>query len=187
MEIIWYVEFLSRFVVDLLSASLLVFGLYYRRHGDPHTAVTAMLLNVFVFSVLTVLGSVQFSLAAGFGLFAILALFTLRSEQLPRIDVAYFFGSISFAVLFAINAIDYGLMAIIIVAILLTVYVVDHPKIYGKRTSVQVKLDLSRDIDLGDEENIKQAVLKQTGLAASGIRLLKVDGITETLDLIVDC
>lgn len=49
MEIIWYVEFLSRFVVDLLSASLLVFGLYYRRHGDPHTAVTAMLLNVFVF------------------------------------------------------------------------------------------------------------------------------------------
>ena len=78
-------------------------------------------------------------------------------------------------------------MAIIIVAILLTVYVVDHPKIYGKRTSVQVKLDLSRDIDLGDEENIKQAVLKQTGLAASGIRLLKVDGITETLDLIVDC
>lgn len=90
MEIIWYVEFLSRFVVDLLSASLLVFGLYYRRHGDPHTAVTAMLLNVFVFSVLTVLGSVQFSLAAGFGLFAILALFTLRSEQLPRIDVAYF-------------------------------------------------------------------------------------------------
>ena len=81
--------------LNLGAASVLMFGLYYRRHHNRDTAVSALLLNVFVFAVLTVLADVQFSLAAGFGLFAILALFTLRSEQLSRVDIAYFFGSAS--------------------------------------------------------------------------------------------
>lgn len=50
------------------------------------------MFNVFAFSVLTILSTVQFSLAAGFGLFAILALFSLRSEQIGKIEISYFFG-----------------------------------------------------------------------------------------------
>ena len=73
MEIIWYLEFIARFSLNLGAASVLMFGLYYRRHHNRDTAVSALLLNVFVFAVLTVLADVQFSLAAGFGLFAILA------------------------------------------------------------------------------------------------------------------
>lgn len=48
------------------------------------------MFNIFAFAVLTILSSVQFSLAAGFGLFAILALFSLQSEQIEKIEIAYF-------------------------------------------------------------------------------------------------
>ncbi|WP_426038399.1 DUF4956 domain-containing protein [Cypionkella sp. TWP1-2-1b2] len=49
------------------------------------------------------MGAVQFSVAAGFGLFAILALFTLRSEPITKIEIAYFFGSIALAVITAVQ------------------------------------------------------------------------------------
>jgi ABC-type polysaccharide transport system permease subunit len=68
-----------RFVLNLLGMMLLTFGMYYRRYRDKELVTAAALFNIFVFAVLTVLSSVNFSVAAGFGLFAILALFTLRS------------------------------------------------------------------------------------------------------------
>lgn len=186
MEIVWYIEFVARFSVNLAAACLLMFGLYIRRHHSRETAISALLLNVFVFAVLTVLSDVQFSMAAGFGLFAILALFTLRSEQLSRIDIAYFFGSTSMAVLFAINAIDQGLMVIIIVAMLLTVYVVDHPRLSRPTRSTNVKLDLDRSFDVGDERSMVDAIGRQTGLTAQRVQLVRVCGISETVELQVD-
>lgn len=186
MEIVWYLEFIARFSLNVGAACVLMFGLYYRRHRNRDTAVSALLLNVFVFAVLTVLADVQFSLAAGFGLFAILALFTLRSEQLSRIDIAYFFGSASMAVLFAINAIDRGLMIIIILAMLASVYALDHPKFSRQLRSTRVKLDMDRSFDVGDEVAVRDAVGRQTGLAAQRVQVIRVCGITETVELQVD-
>lgn len=186
MEIVWYLEFIARFSLNVGAACALMFGLYYRRHRNRDTAVSAVLLNVFVFAVLTVLADVQFSLAAGFGLFAILALFTLRSEQLSRIDIAYFFGSASMAVLFAINAIDRGLMAIIILAMLGSVYALDHPRFSRPLRSTRVKLDMDRSFDIGDEVAVRGAVGRQTGLTAQRVQVVRVCGITETVELQVD-
>ena len=76
------IDILLRFGINLATMLLLVFGIYYRRYRDKELVIAAALFNVFIFGVLTILSSVQFSLAAGFGLFAILALFTLRSEQI---------------------------------------------------------------------------------------------------------
>ena len=186
MEIVWYLEFIARFSLNLGAASVLMFGLYHRRHRNRDTAVSALLLNVFVFAVLTVLADVQFSLAAGFGLFAILALFTLRSEQLSRVDIAYFFGSASMAVLFAINAIDRGLMVIIILAMLASVYVLDHPRLSRPLRSTRIKLDMDRSFDVGDEAAVVEAVGRQTGLKAQRVQLVRVCGITETVELQVE-
>jgi uncharacterized membrane protein YqjE len=179
MEIVWYLEFIARFSLNLGAASVLMFGLYHRRHQNRDTAVSALLLNVFVFAVLTVLADVQFSLAAGFGLFAILALFTLRSEQLSRVDIAYF-------LLFAINAIDRGLMVIIILAMLASVYVLDHPKLSRPLRSTRIKLDMDRSFDVGDDAAVVEAVGRQTGLKAQRVQLVRVCGITETVELQVE-
>ncbi len=97
------VVFGIRILLDLLSMSLLVFGFYYRRYRDKELATSAAMFNVFVFAVLTVLSAVNFSVAAGFGLFAILALFTLRSEPLGKLELTYFFGSITIAVICSVQ------------------------------------------------------------------------------------
>ena len=92
-------ETFFRFFVNAVAIGLLLFGLYYRRYRDKELVTTASMFNIFAFCVLTVLSSVSFSVTAGFGLFAILALFSLRSEQISKIEITYFFGSISIAVI----------------------------------------------------------------------------------------
>ena len=91
------VELLERFAIDATAMTGLVFGMYYRRYRDKELVTAAAMFNIFVFAVLTVLSSVAFSVSAGFGLFAILALFTLRSEQISKIEITYFFGSVAIA------------------------------------------------------------------------------------------
>ena len=76
-----------RLVLDVLAMLALVFGLYYRRYSDKELVTSAALFNIFVFGVLTVLSAVHFSVTAGFGLFAILALFTVRSEPLSKVEL----------------------------------------------------------------------------------------------------
>ncbi len=91
--------FALRMGIDLAAMTLLVFGMYYRRYRDKELATAASMFNIFTFAVLSILSSVEFSVAAGFGLFAILALFSLRSEQITKIEITYFFGAIAIAVI----------------------------------------------------------------------------------------
>ncbi len=79
-----YMELLARFGIDIVAMLTLVFGMYYRRYKDKELVTTAAMFNIFVFAVLSVLSSVKFSLAAGFGLFAILALFTRAPSRSAR-------------------------------------------------------------------------------------------------------
>ena len=73
-----------RLALNLAAMSIHMFGLYYRRYHNKEVTTSAALFNLFVFSVLTILSAVDFGVTAGFGLFAILALFTLRSEPLGK-------------------------------------------------------------------------------------------------------
>ncbi|WP_217357290.1 DUF4956 domain-containing protein [Ruegeria atlantica] len=104
-------ETLIRFAINIIAMMVLVFGLYYRRYRDKELVTAASLFNVFAFGVLTVLSSVEFSLAVGFGLLAILALFTLRSEQISKVEITYFFGSITIAVICSIHGTELAFSA----------------------------------------------------------------------------
>ena len=94
---------LAGFLIDLVAMLLLMMGIYYQRYGDKELVISGSLFNIFAFAVLTILSSVDFSVTAGFGLFAILALFTLRSEQITKTEITYFFGSIVIAVICSIQ------------------------------------------------------------------------------------
>ncbi len=128
-----------RFSINIAAMLILVFGLYYRRYCNKELVTAASLFNIFAFGVLTILSSVEFSLAAGFGLFAILALFTLRSEPLEKVEITYFFGSIAIAVICSIHGTELEFIVAVISMLLLGTYVLDHPSILRSDEGVKVK------------------------------------------------
>lgn len=76
-----------RFLVNQTAMVALVLGLYYRHYRDNGLVTAAALFDVFAFGVLSILSVVEFSLAAWFGLFATLVLFTLRSEPIGKVEI----------------------------------------------------------------------------------------------------
>ncbi len=134
-------ETAMRFGINVLSMLILVFGLYYRRYRDKELVTAASMFNVFVFGVLTVLSSVEFSITAGFGLFAILALFTLRSEPISKIEITYFFGAIAIAVICSVIGTTLPFVAAVAAVVIFSAYVLDHPLILRSADGVKITLD----------------------------------------------
>jgi len=167
------------FAINVVAMSILIFGIYYRRHGDRILATTAAMFNIFAFAVLGKLSSVKFGLAAGFGLFAILALFNLRSEQIGRIEIAYFFGAIAIAVICSIQGSSPVYVVAIATLTLVSVYVIDHPRLLRGSRAVTVTLDRIDPYLLADPEAMKPVLSDRLGVEVKGFEIVSLNFVNE--------
>jgi hypothetical protein len=181
MEIISESKIIARFAINLAAMGCLIFLLYYPRYKNKETAVTAALFNIFTFAILSVLSTVEIGLATGFGLFAMLAMFTVRSEQIKKCDMAYFFGSISLAVITSITAVNTSFAIINIVMVLVAVIVVDHSKLLKSVSQMKVTLDSVPEKILIDPLMLKEELSNRLGIEIISYRIISVCYVTEVL------
>jgi hypothetical protein len=168
-----------RFAINAVAMAILIFGIYYRRHGDRILATTAAMFNIFAFAVLGKLSSVEFGLAAGFGLFAILALFNLRSEQIGRIEIAYFFGAIAIAVICSIEGSPTTNIVAISSLALVSVYIIDHPALLRGSRAVRVTLDRIDPHLLADADAMKAVLGQRLGVKVTGFEIESLNFVNE--------
>ena len=170
---------LARFGIDTVAMVALIFGLYYRRYRDKQLVTTAALFNIFVFAVMAVLSSVEFSLAAGFGLFAILALFTLRSEPIDKIEITYFFGSVALAVICAVGGSSLAMTALIASLVVVGAFVFDHPRVLPSADGIRVSLDRIDPRALSDPPAMRRELSRRLGVEVMSYQIVSLDFITD--------
>lgn len=173
-------ELAARFGIDIAAMLLLIFGMYYRRYHDKELVTAAALFNTFVFAVLTVLSSVEFSVAAGFGLFAILALFTLRSEQITKTEITYFFGSIAIAVICSVKGTTIPFVAATAAIVLLGAWAFDHPRILRSVDGIKITLDRIDGHALSDPIAMRAELGRQLGVDVMFFQLIAIDYVNDT-------
>ena len=176
-------DLIVRFGIDIAAMLLLIFGMYYRRYHDKELVTAAALFNTFVFAVLTVLSSVEFSIAAGFGLFAILALFTLRSEQITKTEITYFFGSVAIAVICSLPGTTIPFVAATAAIVLLGAWVLDHPRILRSVDGIKITLDKIDIHALSDPQAMRADLGKQLGVEVMFYQLVSIDYVNDTVRL----
>jgi len=174
-----YMDLGLRFLINLVSMLLLTLGIYYRRYGDKELVTAAALFNVFIFSVLTILSGIQFSVSVGFGLFAILALFTLRSEQISKIEITYFFGSVSIAVICSVKGTSILFVLVTVVAVLISVFVIDHPKVLPPVNTLRITLDRIETYALSDPEKMRGDLSHRLGVEVLSYQIKSLDFIND--------
>lgn len=172
-------DVMIRFAINIVAMTVLIFGMFYLRYRDKELVTAASLFNIFAFGVLTILGSVEFSLAAGFGLFAILALFTLRSEQISKIEITYFFGSISIAVICSIQGTTLPFVGVVVALVLLGAYIFDHPRILKSVDGIKVTLDKIDPDALSDPEKMRTALSSRLGVKVMSYQIVALNYITD--------
>ncbi len=172
-------ELVARFAINTVAMILLIFFMYYRRYRDRELATTASMFNIFAFAVLTVLSSVQFSIAAGFGLFAILALFSLRSEQIEKIEIAYFFGAIAIAVICSVQGTSLHFVMAISLFVLLGAWILDHPKMMKSASSAKLVLDKIDPHVLSDPEAMRSQLAEQLGVEIMNFQITELNYVND--------
>jgi hypothetical protein len=170
-------------VLDLVGMTLLVFVLYYRRYHDKELVTAAALFNIFIFSVLAILSSVNFGVAAGFGLFAILALFTLRSEPLSKIEMTYFFGSVAIAVICSIQGGSHLFSATVVGLVIVGTYVIDHPKMLQSVGGAKITLDRIDQSLFSNPKAVRTDLSTLLGVDVISYQVLQLDYINELVRL----
>ncbi len=172
-------ELMIRFVINTLAMTVLVFGLYYQRYRDKELVTAAAMFNIFAFAVLTILSVVEFSIAAGFGLFAILALFSLRSEQISKTEITYFFGSISIAVICSVHGTTAPLVGAVVALILLGAWIVDHPAILRSSDGIRITLDKIDSHALSHPALMRAELSKRLGVEVMSYQITALDYISD--------
>jgi Domain of unknown function (DUF4956) len=170
---------LARLAIDLAAMALLVFGLYYRRYRDKELVTAAALFNVFIFAVLSVLSKVEFGLAAGFGLFAILAMFTLRSEPIGKTEITYFFGSVAIAVICSVQGTSLPFVAGIVAVVLLGAWAIDHPQVLQSVDSIRITLDKIEMHALSDPAAMRSDLSRRLGVDVMSYQITALDYIND--------
>jgi hypothetical protein len=176
-------KFAFSVVLDIIGMSLLIFVLYYRRYHDKELVTAAALFNLFIFSVLAVLSSVNFSVAAGFGLFAILALFTLRSEPLSKIEMTYFFGSVAVAVICSIQGGTPLFSTTVVAIVIIGTYIIDHPKMLQSVGGAKITLDRIDQALFSNPKTVRDELSAQLGVDVISYQVLQLDYINEMVRL----
>lgn len=177
------IELATRLALDVVAMLLLVFGLYYRRYRDKELVTAAALFNLFVFAVLTVLSKVEFGIAAGFGLFAILALFTLRSEPITKTEITYFFGSVAIAVICSVQGTSLPFVAAVAALVLVGAYVMDHPRILRSVAGVKITLDQIDGCALADPSTMRSDLSQRLGVDVMSYQIVALDYINDMVRL----
>lgn len=173
----------SRLILNLVGMAILNFGLYYRRYRDKELVTAAALFNIFIYAVLTVLSAVNFSVAAGFGLFAILALFTLRSEPLSKTEMTYFFGSVAIAVITSVQGTTVEFAAAALALVLLGAYIIDHPKVLKSVSGTKITLDKIPPALLSKPDALRAVLSEKLAVEVLSFQVLQLDYITEMVKL----
>ena len=138
------------------------------------------MFNAATFSVLVILSSVEFGVAAGFGLFAILALFRLRSEQFDKVEISYFFASIAIALVCSVTGTTLWLVGAVVVFLLISAFILDHPRFLHAINGVKIVLDEIDHRALTDEPAMRADLGKRLGVEVIYYEIKAFDYVNET-------
>ncbi len=170
---------LVRFLIDVSASLILLMGLYYRRYRDKELVTTASMFNIFAFGTLTILSHVQFSVGAGFGLFAILALFSLRSEQISKIEITYFFGAIVIAVICSVSGTTLPFVLLVVAMVLGGAYIFDHPRFLRSADGVKITLDKIDAHALSSPARMRADLSSRLGVEVVSYQITALDYIND--------
>lgn len=128
---------------DVAAIAVLTFGVYFPRHHRRDLVVAFLGVNIGVLAVSMVLGSSTVGAGLGLGLFGVLSIIRLRSDEIAQHELAYYFAALALGLLSGLSAtvtpLTAGLMALVVAALV----VGDHPRLFRRYRQQTVELDVA--------------------------------------------
>jgi hypothetical protein len=141
-------SFMVHFMANLIALACIAYGIYFRRHSRRDLLMTYATINIGLFLVMTVFSLNDTGIGVGFGLFAILSIIRIRSEEFSTTELSYVFSILAIALVNALGVgqtqpgmFDLLFLLLMNVIAILVVYIMDHPRLLRKVGRQQITLD----------------------------------------------
>lgn len=163
-------------VTDLIAITVLAYVLYFRRHRRRDLLLSYIALNIGVLAVTIALSSVEVGIGLGIGLFGILSIIRLRSDQITQQEIAYYFVSLVLGLIAGLHPEPQWITPLLSGLIVLSMFIVDSrwtAHAWRRRT---VTLDRA----YLDEVELTQVLRDAFGATSVRFEVLEVDLVRET-------
>ena len=162
---------------DIAAITMLVLGIFLPRHQRRELVVAYLTVNVGVLAVAATLGAnTTLSAGLGLGLFGVLSIIRLRSQELAQHEVAYYFAALALGLLGGLGSTSLGIVLGLMAMILLAVAVGDA--LGGSARTCRQTLVLDRAY--GDRAALRAHVERVLGGSVHEITVVKTDLVNDT-------
>lgn len=163
------------YLANVAAITVLALGLYFPRHRRRDLVVAYLGVNLGIMAVSTVLLSTAIGAGLGLGLFGVLSIIRLRSDELAQHEIAYYFSALALGLLSGLGSDP--LMALSLMgAVLLAMFVADHPLLLrGYRRELVVV-----DRAIGDRAALTAHLEQRLGGQVHHITVQKLDFVNDT-------
>jgi hypothetical protein len=161
---------------NFVAIFILIFAVYFPRHRRRDMIVAYLAVNTGVVAISTVLSDVDASVGLGVGLFGILSIIRLRSDELTQREVSYYFASLALGLLGGTriehSELTIGLMVVIVAAL----WFGDHPRLLSRYHTRSMTLDRA----FVDEAQLKTYLSQLLGATVHQVAVHQVDLVNDT-------
>lgn len=161
---------------DVVAVLVLTFALFVPRHGRRELVVAFLGVNIGVLAVTTALGTGTVGAGLGLGLFGVLSIIRLRSEELAQHEVAYYFAALALGLIGGLLSAPSWLSGALMLAVLLSIYVGDHPRVVGKGRTQEVLVDRA----FTDESGLVAHLEGLLGARVEDVSVRRTDLVNDT-------
>ena len=176
-------ELVRDLAMNLAALSILVFAGYYRRHRRWDQVIGYVAFNISLFTVAAALGtSAPLNIGVGFGLFAVLSIVRLRSNESGQVEIGYTMVSLVLGLMSGLSGMDFGVkctFAAILVGVMLLIDAGGghHPS----RRWVTTRIELDRVIT--DDTALVAHISERLGAAVRDVHVRDIDFARDTMRL----
>ncbi|GAA5122136.1 DUF4956 domain-containing protein [Alloalcanivorax gelatiniphagus] len=127
--------------VDLVAVLVLALAVYYPRHRRADLVTAFVAINLGVLAVTVVLASSTATVGLGLGLFGVLSIIRLRSDELGQHEIAYYFAALAIGLIGGLGTGDVALSVCLMAGLVGVLAVVDSRLLHSPGLRQVVVLD----------------------------------------------
>ncbi len=165
-----------RLVIDGIAVIVLAFAIYFPRYRRRDMVLAIVSINIGVLAVALVLSRTEVSAGLGLGLFGVLSIIRLRSQELDQEEVAYYFSAIAIGLLGGVKIQPAWVAPALMGAIVAVLFVVDHPRLYASCRGQVVTLDAA----VTDEAELTARLEALFNARVVKLKVKRVDLVNDT-------
>ncbi|GAB7036940.1 MULTISPECIES: DUF4956 domain-containing protein [Catenuloplanes] len=162
--------------VDLVAIGVLVFAVYFPRHHRRDLVAAFLGVNIGVLAVSLVLASSTVGVGLGLGLFGVLSIIRLRSDEIAQHEVAYYFAALALGLLAGLSGTVTPLTAALMALVVAALVAGDHPALFRRHRARTLRLDTAHT----DEAALTAHLEVLLGARVLHVSIKSVDLVNDT-------